>query len=135
VVLPRVKAALDAGGYLAVFDEQTNELPWGGELSRIIPRYSTNKEFRPYTVVDELTKRDLFEVVGRVRTGSMPFSQSVDEHIESMHARNGFSRDRMSAEMAAEFDREFRSLVEPHCPNGVVRMEVFTDVTYGIPAP
>jgi hypothetical protein len=134
VVLPRVRSALVDGAHLAIFDEQANPHPWSGDLNRLIPQYSTNKDFRPYRLLDDLKARGLFRPVGIMRSRSMAFSQTIDEHIESMHARNGFSCDRMTAERAAEFDRRFRSLIEPHCPDGKVHMEVFTDVVYGEPA-
>jgi ubiquinone/menaquinone biosynthesis C-methylase UbiE len=135
VVLPRVKLALQSGGYLAIFDEATNSLPWSNALNQLIPLYSTNKEFRPYKLLDELTARNLFKPVGRIRVASMSFTQTIDDHVESMHARNGFSRDRMSPDMAARFDQHFKSLVEPHCPDGIVTMDVFTKVIYGVPMP
>jgi SAM-dependent methyltransferase len=133
IVLPRIKSALADGGFLAIFDDCAEPLPWDGELNQLIPRYSTNQEFRPIHLVDELIVRRLFSLVGRVRTGSMPFTQSIDEHVESMHARNGFSRDRMTPQAADEFDRQFKSLLARYCPDGVVRMHIFTDVAYGSP--
>ena len=135
IVLPRVKAALVPGSYLAIFDERAKPLPWDAAVGQLIPQYSTNKDFRPYKLLDELTQRNLFKPEGRFSAGPMPFSQRVDEYIEAMHARNGFSRDRMTPNAAADFDRQFRSLVEPHCPDGIVNIEVFTEVTYGLPAP
>ena len=133
IVLPRMKWALAEGGYLAIFDDCAEPRPWDVRLTQLIPRYSTNQEFRPNQLVDELIVRRLFTLVGRVRTGSMPFAQSIDEHVESMHARNGFSRDRMTREAADEFDRQFKSLLARHCPDGVVHMHVFTDIAYGLP--
>jgi SAM-dependent methyltransferase len=134
VVLPRVKAALAPGAYMAIFDERAKSLPWDEAVGQLIPHYSTNKDFRPYKLLDELTQRNLFQPKGRISAGPMPFSQPVDDYIEAMHARNGFSRDRMAPDVAADFDRQFRSLVEPHCPTGIVTMQVFTEVTYGVPA-
>jgi SAM-dependent methyltransferase len=133
IVLPRMKSALPDGGYLAIFDDCAEPRPWDAELNQLIPRYSTNKEFRPIRLIDELTAQGLFTLVGRVRAGSMAFAQSINEHVESMHARNGFSRDRMTPQAAAEFDRRFKSLLARHCPDGVVRMHVFTEIAYGFP--
>ena len=38
---------------------------------------------------------------------------SVDRYVEMFHARNGFSRQRMDAQSAAEFDAAVRELVAP----------------------
>ena len=42
--------------------------PWVDGLNTIIPSYSTNKDFAPYNLLDELERRQLFAVVGRKRT-------------------------------------------------------------------
>ncbi|HEY7090472.1 MAG TPA: class I SAM-dependent methyltransferase [Tepidisphaeraceae bacterium] len=135
VVLPRIGKALSPGAFLAIFYERANPSPWSDALNRLIPRFSTNRDYHPYNLIDELVSRRFFTVAGERRTQIMSFSQSIDDHIESMHARNGFSRDRMTPESAAEFDRQMRALVEPHCRSGVVSLEVFAEVIWGIPAP
>jgi SAM-dependent methyltransferase len=133
IVLPRVKTALAPGAWLAIFDEHAKPLPWGEAFNELIPHYSTNREFRPYNLIDELTSRQLFQPAGRIETKCMRFTQTIDEHVESMHARNGFSRDRMTPANAAEFDARFKALVQPHCRDDLVRLEVFTTITYGLP--
>jgi ubiquinone/menaquinone biosynthesis C-methylase UbiE len=133
-VLPRVQEALAPGAVFAILEERTKPSPWSADLNTLIPKYSTNKAFRPYRLRDELAARGLFKPVGYFLTSVMTFSQPIDEHIESMHARNGFSRDRMTREAAAEFDWQFRSLLERHCPHGTVHIDVFTEVVYGDPA-
>jgi hypothetical protein len=62
------------------------------------------------------------------------FSQSVDEHVESMRSRNGFSRDRMDVTAAAEFDHSFREVLQRHCPDGVVRLQTVISMVWGYPA-
>ena len=99
VVFPRFRAALSPAGYLALASREAPDLPWDGELRALLRRYSTNRAFRPggYSLLAELDTRGLFRVEGERRTAPAPFQQPVDAYVESLHARNGFSRDRMTA--------------------------------------
>ncbi len=94
VVLPKVAAELVPGAYLALVERGEEGLAWSAELGQLISMYSTNKEFRSYNLVHELKIRGLFQEVGRRPTAPVPFDQSIDDHIELMHSRNGLSRDR-----------------------------------------
>jgi hypothetical protein len=110
------------------------DVPWAKDLAKLIPKYSTNQEFRPYDLVAELAGRGLFREVGRHTTRCLPFSQTIDDYVESLHTRNGFSRERMAPQQAAEFDRAVRSLVVAHCQNGTVQGDTSTTVVWGLPA-
>jgi hypothetical protein len=135
VVLPRFREALTSNGVLAVVSDAVEEVPWGGPLQALIDRFSTNRKFRPYNVIDEVERRGLFRTLGRHRCASVPFTQSVDDYVGSFHARNGFSRDRMTPEAAAAFDREVAALVRAHAPDGRVTLRVAGEVVWGLPAP
>lgn len=67
-------------------------------------------------------------------TRPVPFEQTVDDYVESLHTRNGFSRERMTAECAAEFDEAVRALVLPHSTNGVVEEDTLATVVWGLPS-
>lgn len=133
VALPRLRAALAPGGTLAIVGRGTPDLPWWGDVLRLIGHYSTNKDFQPYDLLDELTMRDLFREVGRRQTAPQPFRQSVDAYIESIHSRNGFSRARMTAEAAAAFDAAVRDVVTPYARDGALHMAVVGTVVWGTP--
>lgn len=133
VVLPRIEHVLAGGCYLALIDEHVDPVRWDDDLKRIIPKHSTNRDYRPFVLTDELSARRLFATAGRFRTGTAKFTQTIQDYVESMHGRNGFSRDRMTATAAAAFDREMRAVVEPHCPDGVVTLEVSAEVVFGLP--
>lgn len=133
VVLPKIADALTPGAFLALVDRGHRDLPWEDELRGLIVKYSTNREYRPYDLVQELTGRLLFTEAGRCTTDPLPFEQSIADHVESIHSRNGFSRDRMSGESAAEFDTLYRRLLERHCRNGIVRLETVATVIWGVP--
>jgi hypothetical protein len=111
-VLPRLCSLLDLEGYLVILNRHT-ATPWDDALRPIIAQYSTNLDYQPYDLVEELVQRDLFAPAGKLRTTPLAFEQPIDDYIESFHSRNGFSRERMGAEQAAAFDREMRALTAP----------------------
>lgn len=135
IVLPKLLKALAPDAFLVLAERETDgNPPWSAEIAQLIPKYSTNQEFQPYDLVNELTSRALFREAGRYKTSPVAFAQSIDDHIESMHSRNGFSRDRMDKTMAAEFDRAFRQLLQRDCPDGIVRMNTVVKVIWGRPS-
>src|SRR5829696_6445234 len=133
VVFPRFKAALAPGAYLALVYEGTLPNPWDRELQCIIDRYSTNRDYVPYNTLEELEQRQLFHKVGEHRAATVPFAQPVEAYIESFHARNGLSRDRMG-DSALRFDEAVRAVVSGYSEADTVRLEVFATVTWGGPA-
>lgn len=134
-VLPKLAAALAEKAVLVLAERVgAAPMPWDAELGRLIATYSTNREFQPYDLVEELTSRSLFRVAGRHTTAAVPFQQSIDEHLESMHSRNGFSRDRMDVAAATAFDDSFRAVLRRHCPDGTVRLQTAVSIVWGYPA-
>jgi hypothetical protein len=105
------------------------------EVLSVIQRFSTNRAFRPYDLVSELETRGLFRPLGRQLTAPTPYTRSVADYIESFHARNGFSRDRMEPEDARAFDREVEAVVAPYAVAGMLSLTVAADVIWGVPAP
>ena len=134
VVLPRMGRSLSRRGYLAVVGGRVVVAPWIDDLNSSLPKYSTNKDFAPYNLIEELERRELFSVVGRRRTSPREHHMSVDQYVELLHARNGFSRERMEPQSAADFDAFVRQLVAPFASGGILGMEVVTDVTWGHPS-
>ncbi len=132
-VMPRLRAALAPGAYLALVERAEAPSPWTSELQDFITRYSTNREFRPYDLVSELERRGLFALAGTRVIEPEPFSQPVAAYIESIHSRNGFSRDRMPPEDAAAFDAAVAALLAPHAPGGQVTLRIGASVRWGSP--
>lgn len=133
MILPRFRDMLTQRGYLAVIEDSITPTPWHDQLLTIIQRFSTNRDFQPYDTVKELETRGLFQTHRVQRTMPTPFIQSVDDYIESFHARNGFSRERMSEAMATAFDNEVRELVTPFSRDGMVELQVIGEVVWGRP--
>ena len=134
VVLPRIAAELVPGGMLAIVTRgRAERAPWDAELGALIARHSTNREYRAVDLIVELASRGLFREAGRATTAAVPHAQSIDEHVESFHSRNGFSRERMRAEEAAAFDDGVRRVLARHCPDGVVRLLTNATIVWGAP--
>ena len=134
VVFPKMVGALDPDGWLVLVDQTTlEEMPWSNDLMQIIERHSTNQDYEPFNLLEELESRALFSPRGRKATWPVPFSQTIDDYIDSIHGRNGFSRDRMTPRAAANFDAEVRTLLLAHHPDGVIHGRNQAGVHWGKP--
>ena len=91
--------------------------------------------YRPYDLIEELEKRGLFAKRGEIHTPPVTFLQSVPDYIESIHSRNGFSRDRMPPAGAAAFDAEVARLVSPWTKDGLLELQITGRVVWGLPSP
>lgn len=113
-VLPRASDVLSPNGVFAVLSADATIVPEDENLeaaiAELIRRYST---YRPpgIRLLDELTKRGLFREEGRTETEPVPWSQSVDEYVESFHARASLAWGRMAPEAAEAFDTSLTTLL------------------------
>jgi SAM-dependent methyltransferase len=135
IVLPRFRELLAPGGVLAIVEQRQAARPWDAALSEVIARFSLNRFYRPYDLVAELEQRALFRPLGQVQTDPAAFEQPMAGYVESFHARNGFSRDRMSRDAAAAFDAEAERLVRPFAEDGLIHLEINGLIVWGLPAP
>jgi hypothetical protein len=127
----RFAEMLTPNGFLALTGESWEPHPW--DYGPICARYSTNRDYQPYNLVDELTQRGLFAKVGEQRTPPVPWRQSVADYVESFHARNGLSRDRMLPDQAQGFDAEMTALVSPFAVDGFLSMQLVSTIIWGKP--
>jgi hypothetical protein len=132
VVMPRFGELLSPQGVLAIVELGSEPAPWQEALREIFRRYSTNPGFQAFNLIDELTRRGLFDRRGQQRSASAPFEQPVEAYIESFHARSSFSRQRMTPDASAAFDWEVGDLVRQYT-QGAVRLQVYAGLTWGIP--
>lgn len=134
VVFPRFRTMLTSAGYLAIITRINKPVAWRDAVFESICRYSTNRDFnKPYDLIQELEERQLFKKVGEKHTEFVPFVLSIDEYIESIHSRNGFSRERMIPEGAAAFDNEIRHTLLSFSDKGMVSLEVAGNIVWGKP--
>jgi ubiquinone/menaquinone biosynthesis C-methylase UbiE len=134
IVMPLFQRILTPHGYLALVERGTTGLhPWNDDLLTLIRRFSTNQEFRPYNLVEELEQRHLFQQQGKTHTQPIPFVQSGEDYIQSIHSMNGFSRERMGEEAANTFDDEVRKLIAPFLQDGQLMLSVISIIEWGKP--
>lgn len=134
--LPRFASHLTPQGWLALVEEMHRPNPWDPQIAPVINHYSMNKDFVSYTMrslAEELEQRHLFQLHGSYETTPVPFQQTLDSYIQSFHARNGFSLNRMEPLAAAQFDRELRNVIEPFCPHGFVEQHISAHILWGRP--
>ncbi|MHC4223318.1 MAG: class I SAM-dependent methyltransferase [Planctomycetota bacterium] len=133
VVFPKLARLLAPGARLALVHRTYSAPPWESELRALIALFSTNREYEPYDLVQELENRGHFTLTGRHDTVPRPFIETLDAYIESFHSANGFSKDRMAPDAAAAFDREVRALVRRHQGDREVALEIAARIEYGTP--
>jgi hypothetical protein len=133
-VLPRIAESLVPGGQLILVERALAEsLPWKLDLRLLIREYSTNRGYVPYDSATELEARGLITVGGRARTASVPYRQSLDGYVESFHSRNGFSRARLPAGRAQEFDDRVKTLLCRYCSDDAVLLPVEARIVWSRP--
>jgi hypothetical protein len=133
IVLPIFARILTPHGSLAIVERSTTPTPWDESLATLIRRFSTNREYQPYDLVEELQKRRLFRREGIFQTQPETFIQSPRDFVESIHSRNGFSRQRMGTESAEAFDYEVANLLSPYLQEGWLTFGVIGHVVWGRP--
>jgi SAM-dependent methyltransferase len=136
--LPRFAEHLAPNSFLTIVEDRAQANPWDAAIGPILGRYSMNTHFAPYTMmtlVTELEQRKLFQLHGSYETAPTTFHQSIDDWVESFHARNGFSRDRMHADAASACDAALRAAIRPYCPDRVVEQSITARILWGVPLP
>ncbi len=133
IVLPRFREVLTPKGYLAIVDTRELPLPWASELVKIIKRFSTNPDYQPINLIEELEKRRLFHLLGEKKTAPVFFVQSISDYVESFHSMSSLSRQHMTADTTSTFDAEVRELVSKFFPANKVEMQIVGTVLWGVP--
>ena len=132
-VLPRMAGALSDRGYLAIVGGHEIDAPWVDDLRAILRMYSTSKDRGSFNVIDQLEHRDLYSVVSRRGTTPRKHPISLERYVDLLHARTGFSRQRMGQKSAEKFDAAVRGLVSPYVRGDRLNLEMVTTITWGHP--
>jgi SAM-dependent methyltransferase len=131
VALPRFARALTPNGVLAaVHPDDSAPAPWRDELMEIIKRHSTAQDYAPFDMFAAWEGAGLFRKFGEHWTAPVEFTQTVEEFIDSHHARSTLVRAHIDAE---RFDCELRELLAPYCPDGVLRRAIRGQIVWGAP--
>jgi SAM-dependent methyltransferase len=132
IVLPALADWLRPEARLAIIGGEVAEPPWADALLTLIQKYSTHTGWEPFDLEAELVARGLLTVEDRASFALPGFRQSVDDYVESFHARASFVRERMPG-TAGEFDAALRLLVQPHAVGGELEVDLSYPVTWGQP--
>lgn len=138
VVMPRFARSLAEGGVLALVGINLERPGWFDELRPLFARYSMNRDFQPYseeTILATMEEWGLFRRLGKRVTDVEELHQPLEEWIESFHARNGLSRDRMDPAHAAAFDEGLRRAAQANHPDGTIPLRLTGQVIWGHPLP
>lgn len=142
LVLARFADILAAHGVVAIVERNwEGPAPLSDCLSSLIPRYTTNRDYRPYDLIAELENRGLFRKLGEQQSKPIVWQPSIDEYIECRHSQNGLSHDRMG-EDAIAFDAALRETLEDLTQSGVIeqredllQLSVRATIVWGTPRP
>jgi SAM-dependent methyltransferase len=112
VVFPRFVEAISPSGCLAIVERDWNLPPaLRARVGPLYAAYSTNRDYRPTDMIEELAIRGLFEKRGDQRTRPVPWRPTLDEYVALHHSQSSFPRARMGAERSAAFDAELRRAI------------------------
>lgn len=132
--LERVRGVLTRHGMLALVDQRYHGLPWGDELSEVIAKHSRKPDYDPgFVLSDELSRQGLFDMHGKLETVPVEFRQTVEEHIEQLHATASLARELMLPDEAAAFAAEVADVVKAHASDGELTMLTVATLTWGKP--
>ena len=134
IVLPRFAQVLTPKGVLAMVVEDSPAGPNLAAFWKLMPDYWTFPEYQPFDVIEVLTQHGLFAIEGEQWTAPVTWKQPIADYIGSVHARTGFSRERMGAAASEAFDTAAAQILWAICPEGNVPMNIRTRVVWGRPS-
>jgi trans-aconitate methyltransferase len=133
IAFPRFQHMLTPHGSLALIYRRTLPMPWETEIKKILEQFSDRLDHRGSNAIKELEARGFFQKQGETTTKPIPFVQSLDDYIEGLHSRSGFSRERMGQEKAADLDRQVKTLLQQYHQDGILPLQVVASITWGQP--
>jgi trans-aconitate methyltransferase len=133
VALPRFAQILTPNGYLAILNTRAHHSPWHDTLRAITSRYTSRTRSGSIRLLEELEQRHLFQKLGEASTAPVLQHQPLDDYIEALHSRSGFSRDYMSQDAADTLDNEVRAALLPFAINGQLTEEFIGHIVWGHP--
>lgn len=133
VAFPRFRSMLTPNGFLALIYGRTLPMPWDADLRKLRAQFSTRQNHRVSNTVEALEMRGFFHKLGEKETSTIPFFQSIDNFVEGLHSRSGFSVERIGQQKANDFDQLAKTLLLRFHSDGILPLQVSATVTWGIP--
>jgi len=132
ILLPHLRTLLSPNGSLAICNINTVPQAWQADEVQLFHKFSTMPAFQDVDLIAELERRDLFTVRGKQETKPVPLIQTIEDYIESFHARSSLAHGRMDPAQSAAFDDAMRELLARNDANQV-ETQVFARITWGKP--
>lgn len=112
------------------------EPPWAAEQAVFLTNWLARLHGQTYDPVafaaEGRTYEPWLDIAGR-RDFAFTFRQSVADHIACQHSRASWTRTRMGAALAAEFDRELEAVLTPFATDGMLSFELTSQLVWGTP--
>jgi SAM-dependent methyltransferase len=135
VVMPMFARALSPHGVLAIVSRN-----WEGAASLqervrpVLKRFGLVSMWQNVDLVEELTRRGLFEVVGAQQFGPSAWQPSLEEYLLARHSQRSFSRTHMGDAAAAAFDAALgEALADVPRVDGRLQLTASAHVCWGRP--
>jgi SAM-dependent methyltransferase len=133
IAFPKFHDLLVPDGFVALVGRSEQPTPWQASLQALIERYSVYRQYRHFSLQDELVERGHFERRGEYEMPPFDNQQSVDDYVMSWYSRGGLARETMSADHIAAFDSGVRELVMPYAVDGLLTLHTVGHVAWGKP--
>ena len=133
IVFPKFARALKEQGRMAIIT--------GGDLTgfegehdvmELVREYSTNQDFQPFSLINLLTDGHYFRITQAIKTVPCSYTQTIEDYVQSIHARNGFSIERMGEQRAREFDEKVTAVLREYSDLSVTGI-LQSMITFGCP--
>jgi SAM-dependent methyltransferase len=105
---------------------------WRAAMTKWLARLHNESYDEPAFVAEGRRYEPWLDIAGR-ETFTFSFRQSVEDYISCQHSRASWSRTRMGAALSAEFDRDLDTLLRPWAQDGLLTMELTSELTWGAP--
>ena len=131
-VFPLFRQMIHPQGRLFLLCRYYADVPWMDDLQALEKKYHTVKNFERYNTLDLLAQNQYWQQIGFHQTQVEPLSYTVDEYIEAMHSRNGFTRDLMPVADQQAFDHALAQAIQPYVHTDQrVHIGTYSTVTWG----
>jgi len=97
---------------------------WLARIDQVYDPVAFQKKTHAYEAWIDIAGRETFIV---------PFSQPVEDFIDTLHSSATFSRTRMRTALATAFDRDLHTALTPHANGGTLTFDTATTLVWGAP--
>jgi len=105
--------------------------PWLARMAGVTP--GVRRSYDPDRFVAEGLRHEAWLDIGGRETFRHAFRQGVEDFIVCQHSRATWSRAAMGEALFAEFDSDLDRLMRPFSIDGMLELEIVSELTWGAP--